>query len=331
MIKIGQIGIGHNHGEAKMKAVRKFPELFEVVGFAEENAQWLQKRGNLNAYEGLTRYSVEELIEKCDALLIETDVWDLTKTAQKCIDAGKHIHMDKPASGTLAEYKHLLDTSKEKNLVVQLGYMYRYNPSIQQVFEMVKKGELGSVHSVNAEMSTFHSDEYRNWLNRFPGGTMYIFGSHLIDLIVLLLGEPNRISSEIVSSGLNGVNAPDVTCANLIYDHAIARVFVSSVERNGWGRRCFSVAGSKGTAEIRPLEVPVQMTFAQGGTGKEYFENYAKPIPAEAVPDTARYDAMIQDLYAFIAGEKENPFTYRHEYLVQEVLDAVVRRSCKYE
>ena len=41
MIKIGQIGIGHNHGEAKMKAVRKFPELFEVVGFAEENeAAW---------------------------------------------------------------------------------------------------------------------------------------------------------------------------------------------------------------------------------------------------------------------------------------------------
>ena len=34
-IKIGQIGIGHNHGEAKMQAVRKFPELFEVIGYAE--------------------------------------------------------------------------------------------------------------------------------------------------------------------------------------------------------------------------------------------------------------------------------------------------------
>ena len=41
MIKIGQIGIGHNHGEAKMLTVRKFPELFEVVGFAEENEELL--------------------------------------------------------------------------------------------------------------------------------------------------------------------------------------------------------------------------------------------------------------------------------------------------
>ena len=39
-IKIGQIGIGHNHGAAKMEAVLKFPDLFEVVGFAEENEKW---------------------------------------------------------------------------------------------------------------------------------------------------------------------------------------------------------------------------------------------------------------------------------------------------
>ena len=42
MIRIGQIGIGHNHGEGKTLAVRKFPELFDVVGFAEENEEWLK-------------------------------------------------------------------------------------------------------------------------------------------------------------------------------------------------------------------------------------------------------------------------------------------------
>ena len=120
-IKIGQIGIGHNHGEDKMLAVRKFPELFEVVGYAEENEEWIKKRGNFSGYLGLQRYSVDELIEKCDAILVETDIWDLTKTAKKCVMAGKHIHMDKPASGTLEEYKEVLDIAKEKNLTVQLG------------------------------------------------------------------------------------------------------------------------------------------------------------------------------------------------------------------
>jgi hypothetical protein len=63
-IKIGQIGIGHNHGSAKMEAVRKFPDLFEIVGYAEENERWVEKRGTHSAYEGIPRMSVQEIIEK---------------------------------------------------------------------------------------------------------------------------------------------------------------------------------------------------------------------------------------------------------------------------
>ena len=86
MIKVGQIGIGHNHGEAKMQAVRKFPELFEVVGFAEDNEDWIKLRGNLECYKGLKRYSVDELIDKCDALLVETDVYNLTEITKEIME-----------------------------------------------------------------------------------------------------------------------------------------------------------------------------------------------------------------------------------------------------
>ena len=130
MLKIGQIGIGHNHSD-KIKSIQRHPELFQLVGYAEENEEWVARRGERPHFIDVPRMSVDEILEKSDAVLVETDVWNLTKTAQMCIDAGKHIHMDKPASGTLEEYKHLLDTAKEKNLVVQLGYMYRYNPAVQ--------------------------------------------------------------------------------------------------------------------------------------------------------------------------------------------------------
>lgn len=42
-IKLGQIGIGHNHAEGKMLAAQKFPELFEVIGYAETNEEWVKK------------------------------------------------------------------------------------------------------------------------------------------------------------------------------------------------------------------------------------------------------------------------------------------------
>ena len=319
-IKIGQIGIGHNHGKSKMAAVRKFPEFFDVVGYAEEDEEWIEKRAELEAYRDLPRLSVEEVIEQSDVILVECDVWNLTKYAKMCIEKGKHIHLDKPAGGTLEEYEDLLRFAKEQNLVVQLGYMYRYNPSVKEAFRRIREGELGTIHSIVAEMSTKHSDEYRKWLNHFKGGNMYIFGSHLIDLILLLMGEPKEVVSHIIQSGADGIQSPDLSTATLIYEHAIARVFVSSVECNGWGRRCFSVAGSEGTIEIRPLEVPVRMTLAKKGEGKEYFDDYAKEIETISLPDSCRYDEMVKDLYLFVTGQQKNPYSYEHELTLQRVL-----------
>ena len=62
-IRIGQIGLAHAHGEGKMNAVRKFPELFEVVGFCESNDELVEKSMEKEVYKGLKRMSEEELLE----------------------------------------------------------------------------------------------------------------------------------------------------------------------------------------------------------------------------------------------------------------------------
>ena len=323
-IKIGQLGIGHNHGEAKMMAVQKFPELFEIVGYAEVNEEWIERRGTKAGYEGLLRMSVEEVIAKSDAILVESDVWDLTHYAQMCIDAGKHIHMDKPASGTLEEFKHLLDTAKEKNLVVQMGYMYRYNPAVLKTFEYIKNGDLGEIYSINAEMSTFHKPKYKQWLQNFGGGIMYILGSHLVDLVVYMMGEPKKITTFLKHTGADGIDLEDNNLAVLEYDKALARIFVSSVEVNGFGRRQLVVAGSKGTVDICPLEKGIHMTYSDSSFAPYGCVDKKIIVPCEDNTENGRYDDMMQDFYAYIKGTKENPFTYEHDYLVQKVLAEIV-------
>ena len=323
-IKLGQIGIGHNHGEAKMLAARKLPELFEIVGYAEENERWIEKRGQAAGYRGLRRMSVGEVIEKSDAVLIESDVWDLTKYARMCVDAGKHIHMDKPASGTLEEYKYVLDTARDKSLAVQLGYMYRYNPAVLDCLERIKNGELGEIYSINAEMSTYHPVEYKKWLTNFGGGIMYILGSHLVDLIVYIMGEPSRIVPFLKHTGLDGVDFEDNNLAVLEYDKALCRVFVSSVEVNGFGRRQLMVSGSRGTVNICPLERPMTMTYSDTSIADATYEDRKKVFTFEDNTATGRYDDMMRDFYAYIVGEKQNPFSYEHDYLVQKVLSQIV-------
>lgn len=319
-LKIGQIGIGHNHGAGKMRAVLKRPDLFEVAGYSEENEYWLKERENLDCYKDLKRMSEDELIEKCDVIVVETDIWNLTKTAQKCIEKGKHVHLDKPASGTLNEFETLLKTAKEKNLTVQLGYMYRYNYAIQKCMKMIKSGELGEIYQIDAEMSTYHTKEYRNWLKHFKGGTMYIFGSHLADLIVSILGEPKNVYPFIKQTGFEGVYSDDNCFAVLEYEKAIARITTLSVEVNGWGMRRFAVMGSLGTVEIKPIELNVKMTKATADTAKNAYADMHENIEVTDVPTLMRYDEMINDLYLSATGEKENPYSFEHELAVQRTL-----------
>ena len=324
MIKIGQIGIGHNHGAAKMLAIRKFPELFQVVGYAEEKEEWVEKRAQLPAYADLPRLSIEEVISQSDAILVETDVWDLTKIALRCVEAGKHIHMDKPASGTLAEFRQLLDTAKEKNLVVQMGYMYRYNPAVLKCLALLDSGKLGEIHTVNAEMSACEPVGYKQWLSQFPGAGMYIFGCHLVDLVVRILGKPEKVHSFLKQTGNDGMQLPDVNLAILEYPNALAKVFNSAVEVNGWGRRQLMVSGSKGTVNIMPLESPCVMTYSDLEIADWYHDDKKITVDVADLPKDCRYDSMVQDFYAYITGEKENPYTYEHDYTVQEVLLQIV-------
>lgn len=323
-IKIGQIGIGHNHGEGKMLAVQKFPELFEAIGYAEENEEWVEKRGNLPCYKDLPRLSVEEIIEKSDAILVECDVWNLTKVAKMCVEAGKHVHIDKPASGTLAEFEELLNIAKEKNLTVQMGYMYRYNFAIQKLMDMINSGELGEIYQIDAEMSTYHSKEYREWLKKFKGGSMYIFGSHLIDLVVSILGKPEKVYPFIKQTGFEGVYSDDNNFAVLEYDKAIARITNLSVEVNGWGMRRFAVMGSKGTVEIKPIELNVEMTKSTMDIASNAYQDMKEKVDIKDVPTLSRYDEMMKDFYKSVIGEKENPYSYEHELAVQKTLCRVV-------
>lgn len=327
MIKVGQIGLGHNHGEGKMLAIRKHPELFTVVGYAEEDEGWIEKRGQLECYRDLERFSIEELISRCELIIVETDIWNLTKTAQRCIDCGRHVHLDKPASGTLREFEHLVESARAGGLTLQLGYMYRYNYAIKKCMDMIASGEVGDIYQIDAEMSTCHSNEYRRWLSHFRGGSMYIFGSHLVDLVVSILGEPLGVHPFIRQTGFEGVYSDDNCFAVLEYPKAIARLTNLSVEVNGWGMRRFAVMGSRATVEIKPLELDVRMTMSTRHSATNAYRDMTETVEVRDVPTLMRYDDMVKDLYMSVAGIKPNPYSYDHELMVQRTLLKIVEQA----
>ena len=66
------------------------------------------------------------------------------------------------------------------------------------------------------------------------------------------------------------------------------------------------------------------MTYSDTSIADATYEDRKIFIPFEDNTATGRYDEMMKDFYAYINGTKENPFTYEHEYAVQEVLSEII-------
>ena len=95
-IKIGQIGVCHEHASGKMNTMKLRPDLFEIVGVADDRASTAAKRAvDLNPYEGLPLMSEEELfrIPGLEAVTVEVPNLDLVPTAMRCLERNLPIHM----------------------------------------------------------------------------------------------------------------------------------------------------------------------------------------------------------------------------------------------
>ncbi len=324
-IKIGQIGTEHEHASGKMETFRKLSEHYEVVGVVEPDPALRKKRENDPVYRGLT-WMTEEQLFNTDGLklvAVETAVPHLVPAAARCINAGMHIHLDKPGGETIEPFKALLDEAGQRGLTVQLGYMYRNNPAIQFCFRAVREGWLGQIFEVHAVMNRQDSPAYRNWLAQFRGGAMYNFGCHLIDLIVTLLGKPDRITPYLRQTQPE-VKVFDNCLAVFEYPQATVTIRTALREVEGYKRRQLVVCGDEGTIDIRPLEKfdlrpaqPLSLRLALSQPRDSYEKGYQE---VDFPPPTGRYDDQLIELARIIRGEIDNPYPLAHELLVQQCL-----------
>ena len=314
-IKVGQIGVGHPHA-SKLSVYRASPD-YEVVGIVEPDEALKKSAMAQPVYSGLKWMTRDELlnIKDLDAVLIETRVADLLNTAEVCITAGKHIHLDKPAGDNLTQYKRILDNAKKQNLLTQMGFMYRYNPAVILLRDFLKKGWLGDIFEVHTVMSKVVSTPERKQLAKFKGGIMFELGCHITDLVIGILGKPTKVEGFNQHASTIDDGLMDNMLAVLTYPKAIASVKTSAMEVEGGSRRHLVVCGSEGTFEIEPLDNPSVKLSLSKPRGE-----YKKGTQVIKFQGFNRYVADAADMVRIIRGEKPSDFSYDHDFVVQETL-----------
>lgn len=314
-IKIGQIGVGHAHA-AKLGDFRKSSD-FEVVGIVEPDAALREAAAKNAAYRDLPWMTQEQLLNApgLEGVLVETKVRDLLNAAEACVAAGKHVHLDKPAGESLPQLRRIYESAERQKLLIQMGYMYRYNPAVVMLRDFLERGWLGDVFEVHAVMSKVIPAASRRELAEYPGGVMFELGCHIIDLVIGVLGRPTRVAPFKQHAARDDDQLVDNMLAVFEYPRATASVRSTALEVEGFARRHLVVCGTEGTFHIQPLDDPAARVALS--RPRDTFQAGYQDV---AFPKYTRYVDDAADFARVIRGESPRRFSPSHDLDVQTTL-----------
>src|SRR5947207_12976496 len=132
-MKIGLIGAGYIGGvHAALLARDERVTVSMVHDVLTERAELLGRSTGASVAQ-----TVDELIERVDAVYVTTPNTKHTEIAMSAIEAGKHVFCEKPMATSIEDARSILDAGAYARGVFQVGHNRRFAPVYAALKEML--------------------------------------------------------------------------------------------------------------------------------------------------------------------------------------------------
>jgi predicted dehydrogenase len=84
------------------------------------------------------------------AVAIATPAATHADLAVSCLEAGRHVLIEKPLASSVAEGRRVLDAAEKRDLVVMADHTFCYTSAVQKLRELVHSGSVGTVQYVDS-------------------------------------------------------------------------------------------------------------------------------------------------------------------------------------
>ncbi len=210
-VKVGLVGAGHL-GSIHLKCLRQVPDI-ELVGFYEQDPVRATEIAADHSIPAFASYT--SLLDAVEAVDIVTPTPTHFALAQQALRAGKHVFIEKPVTSEVSEADVLWSLQKEKQLIVQVGHVERFNPAWLAIKDVALDPKFIEVH----RLAHFN-----------PRGTdvSVVLDLMIHDLDIILSMVPSRIK-QVQASGVNLVSlTPDIGNARIEWENGcVANVTAS--------------------------------------------------------------------------------------------------------
>ncbi|MCU0771245.1 MAG: Gfo/Idh/MocA family oxidoreductase [Verrucomicrobia bacterium] len=126
-VRVAVLGVGSlGQHHARLYAELAAAGVVEFAGVYDTNPQAAEQVARQHRARVLS--SLEEAIQTADALSIVTPTVSHHALASDLLKRGRHVLVEKPITNTAAQAAELVRLAQERNLVLQVGHVERFNP-----------------------------------------------------------------------------------------------------------------------------------------------------------------------------------------------------------
>ena len=123
-LRAGVIGVGHlGQHHARIYASLPGAQLVGVADQSAERAQIVADRHGARVYR-----TADELLAHVDVVSVAVPTSGHYAVAKACLQAGKHVLVEKPIAVTPGEAQELVQLAKQRSCCLQVGHSERFNP-----------------------------------------------------------------------------------------------------------------------------------------------------------------------------------------------------------
>lgn len=311
--------VGSSGFAARMVApalLRSRSQLKGLLGSSPERGAGLASRFGVGAYA-----SLQELLADPDV----DAVWVASKDVLHepiglaCLEAGKHLLMEKPMASTAAGARALIAAAQRSGVVLRVGCHQRFRPVYKDLRELIAEGSLGRIGFIRMQFLWEFPEErvVGNWRSTLEesGGSWVIkeFGAHLLDLLLWWTGPGAEVAGAALTTRRFPVETDDCAAVLLrLADGGIATVEVSTGMR-----------GRTNSVEIQATEGWIRAFDVWRGSGRVVrsagaawtYHNDDELLP---------YIAQLEDFTAAVAGRETAGADGAAGLAVLELVDAAI-------
>jgi len=359
MLRIGIVGCG-KIADQHLVAISRIPDC-AVVAVCDREIRMAQQLGE--------RFGIPAVFADCGEMLLSAspDVVHVTTPpqshfplARQCLEAGRHVYLEKPFTLTAAEAQDLIAIAEERDVGITPGHNYQFTMEMIEMRKLVRGGFLGG-EPVHLESHFAYSLDDRSyvgpilgsrnhWVRKLPGQLFHNVISHGIAKLAEFLDDD---LDEIIATGHQSAELRDLNGQEVLDE---LRVLIR--DRKGTTAFfCFSTQIKPGLHQFRICgpKNSIQLDHASGSllklrsrSCKSYLTYFLPPVfsarehLSNACSNVKRFlgrelyqdfgmKELIERFYQSVKTRAPLPISYREVLLTARIMDAIFEQVYRQE